>query len=56
MTQWADIENDDSVAYVKEDTKSYLLSETVPRGIVAVQGTDLLFRFLIPVTSASRFM
>jgi subtilisin len=40
MTQWADIENDPSVAYVEEDTKSYLFSERVPYGIVAVQGTD----------------
>jgi hypothetical protein len=40
VTQWADLENDPSVAYVEEDTKSYLLSETVPYGIVAVQGTE----------------
>jgi serine protease len=40
VTQWADLEDDPSVVYVEEDTKSYLLSETVPWGIVAVQGTD----------------
>jgi hypothetical protein len=40
VTQWADLEDDPSVAYVEEDAKAYLLSETVPWGIVAVQGTD----------------
>jgi hypothetical protein len=40
LTQWADLENDPSVAYVEEDTKAYILAETVPWGIVTVQGTD----------------